>query len=1123
MQERGLLQSAFGLALLGFVLTVPAVAQKITGDISGTVLDRTGAAVQGATITATNIATNETRSAKTSDTGLFRILELPPGKYKVTAMTEGFKSPTREAEVGIALVTQSDFRLEPGQVSQTVEVQDVVPLVETSEDRLSTLFGDRQVADLPNNGRDFNNLLDGVPGVQRSPGGGFQSLNINGQRATSNNFAVDGIPNNDRYYGEPSLGQAAISGTAAALIPLDGISEFNVQSNPGVEFGVKGGSVINIGLKGGTNDFHGNLFWDRHTDAFDARNWFASSVTPFRLNQFGASGGGPIKKDKAFFFLSFQGFHLKDKFPSRVTLPSAAEIADATACVTTGANPNTVGDPNPASCFQGDLPGPGPDQIFDTADDGQVSTLGQNLLSFIPLAPSSGEKVDITANNALDVSNFHVKVDYALTQSQRISVKYLFGDSLQSQPPAPGVPGSVGPLATGPDMWNSIAPSRAQLAGINYTWTISPTKVLESRFGYQRFSQRIGVNNNIDPNDLGLNTGPLGAGASDTENLGVPSLYYLGYFGASGYSVVGGIQGYPIVTRPDASYDWQEHFTAIKGNHTIKIGGQYQDAYTKSRRDRARTALSFYYHGNYLDYYATDNTHFESARVAALNELLLGVTDDAARSFGVTNRHIFQKSLGLYIQDSWKVKPSFTLEVGVRWDVAGALGERDNLGANFLPDSPKADPDGETKGFVGLSKQPLYGVDKNNFGPRIGFAWNMFKSGKTVLRGGYSLNYDLPNFGALHAPQNYFNSFSGTRSGFFTQRAQGEFPVDITSTPEENLMTFSNNPLCLEHICMGTGVDIFGASSASTPPPPFNVVQVIPGFQTPMNHAYNVTVEQSLTAKTALSVAFVGTAGRDLLNWRDLNACPVSTLACDTSRQPFGATFPDYDHILQLNNDGYSDYNSFQLAYKVRDLHGLTGQFNFVRSKSKDTGSANRGGDFLSNYQNPYSVSKNYAPSNFDTPWNVNFTIVYDVPRFARVPKLVGEGWSVNSIFRAQEGRPFTVYSSKGFDNSDLSQCTDPNDITTCPTTSDPSGQGLKTTYVNYDGSPLNYDFHNTEQFFNTSAFSLPVIGTIGNAGRNSLRQPGIAQWDVGIFKKFQFNERYSMKFKWELFNALNH
>ncbi|HEV2729729.1 MAG TPA: carboxypeptidase regulatory-like domain-containing protein, partial [Terriglobales bacterium] len=580
--------------LVSLLVTLPAVAQKITGDIEGSLQDSTGAVIKDATIIAKNIGTGETRSAKSSDAGFYRILELPPGKYTVTVTVKGFKTATRTAEVAIALVTQADFRLEPGQVSETVEVSEVAPLVETSEDRLSTLFIDRQVADLPNNGRDFNNLLDGVPGVQRSPGGGFQSLNINGQRATSNNFAVDGIPNNDRYYGESSLGQAAISGTAAALIPLEGISEFNLQSNPGAEFGVKGGSVINIGLKSGTNSIHGTAFWDRHTDAFDARNWFADKVTPFRLNQFGASGGFPIKKDKAFIFMSFQGFHLKDSFPARVHLPAQAEINDAIACVQTGNNPNTANDPNPTSCLNSG-PGAGPDQIPGTADDGQVSTIGQNLLSFIPLAPGPGALVNIAANNQLDVNNFHVKFDYIFNDKHRVSVKYLFGDSLQSQPPAPGVPQSVGPLATNRNMWNSVAPSRAQLAGLNYTWTISPSKVLESRFGYQRFSQRIGLNNTIDPNALGLNTGPLGAGPGDKENFAVPTLYYLGYFGATGYGVVGGIQGYPLLTRPDASYDWQEHLTWLKGNHTIKIGGQYQDAYTKSRRDRAHAEMSFYY------------------------------------------------------------------------------------------------------------------------------------------------------------------------------------------------------------------------------------------------------------------------------------------------------------------------------------------------------------------------------------------------------------------------------------------------------------------------------------------------------------------------------------------------
>jgi hypothetical protein len=1092
---------------LGLLASVPVLAQKITGDISGTITDPSGAAVRAATVRAENTATGEKASATTNDTGFYRLVNLSPGQYKLAVEAQGFKTSERPATVSIALTTQADFALQVGGTNEIVLVEGVAPLVETTEDRLSTLFVGRQVEDLPNNGRDFNNLLDGVPGVQRAPGGGFQSLNINGQRATSNNFAIDGIPNNDRYYGESALGQAAIAGTAAALIALEGISEFNVQSNPGAEYGVRGGSVINVGLKSGTNQLHGSAFWDRHTDAFDARNYFATAVTPFRLNQYGATVGFPIKKDKTFGIVSFQGFHLKDVFPSLVDVPTPAEISDATQCVITGVNPDTAGSGLPCLNIG---PGPGSDQIYGTADDGTVNSIGDALLSFIPTSPTG--QLNVRAENVLDLTSFHVKVDHIFNQSHRVSVKYLFSDSFGNQPAAPGVLQSAGSRATNNNMWNSVAPSRAQLAGVNYTWTISPTKVLESRLGYTRFSQRIGINNNINPADLGLNTGPLGAGPSDTENFGVPAVYYLGYFGNIGYSVVGGVQGYPIITRPDATYDWQEHFTAIKGNHTIKVGGQYQDAYTKSRRDRSRSDLSFYYYGFY---YCSTGTYYypvpgcndlsgagQGDHVAALNELLLGLTEGSGRSFGVTNRHISQKSLGLYVQDSWKVKPNFTLEMGVRWDIAGALGEHDNLGANFLPDDPAADADG----FVTLSKRSLYNKDKNNFGPRFGFAWDMFKNSKTVLRGGYSLSYDLPNFATIHAPQTYSNAFAGTRAGFYTQVAEGNFPIQIFSTPDSNKAIFNGgtqrNSLCDFFICMAAGVNIYGQSIA--PSPPFNIVQVLPDFQTPINHAYNLTIEQELNNKMALSVAYVGTAGRDLVSWRDMNACPISTLDCDNSRKPFGSTFPQYDHILRMTNDAYSNYNALQTAFKVREMHGLTGQFNFVWSRTFDTGSANRGGDFLTQYQNPYNIDKNYGPSNFDTPWNVNFTLVYDIPRLQSLPKLVGGGWQINSIFRAQEGRPFTPFIR-----------------------GDPSNQGLRSTFADYNGAPLNYDFHYLQDgkdgFLNTTAFSVPQSGTVGNAGRNMLRQPGISQLDMSIFKNFELNERLTVRFSWAVFNVLNH
>jgi len=469
--------------------TLNLSAQKITGDIAGTVTDSTGAALKGANVKAENVGTKEMATAVTNDTGYYRLLNLPPGVYKVSATSPGFKTTTRQAQVSAALVTTSDFSMQAGGVEQTVSVEGVAPLIETEENRLSTLIENRRIEELPLSGGDFNSLLTVVPGVQRSHGGGFLSVNINGQRSTANNYAIDGIPNNDRYYGESAMNQTGILGTAATLVPLEGINEFNVQSNPGAEYGVRGGSVINVSLKSGTNAFHGSVFWMRHTDTLDAQNWFSDGTTsaPFRLNQFGFTLGGPIVKDKTFFYVSYQGFRLSSTFPYNAPIPTQSEIDQALACVATGGG----------GCLLAG-PGPGSDMIFGTADDGTPNTIGTNLLALYPVDPNpAGGNLFVAIPNIVKVNGFHVKIDHVFNANHRLSVKYMFGDSDNSSPAFPGtLPGGTGFPA---DIYNSIAPTRAQLAGVNYTWTISPTKILESRLGWTRFSQIIDVNNKIDP------------------------------------------------------------------------------------------------------------------------------------------------------------------------------------------------------------------------------------------------------------------------------------------------------------------------------------------------------------------------------------------------------------------------------------------------------------------------------------------------------------------------------------------------------------------------------------------------------------------------------------------------
>ena len=1065
----------FLLAVLLLGGASPVFAQKITGDITGTVTDPSGAVVPGATVTAENVGTGLSRSAKTAATGDYRLVELPPGTYKVTVSATGFKTVVGDVQVAIGIITHADFSLQVGERTETVTVEAVAALIETEENRQNTLIDSRRIEDLPLSGRDFNSLLQVVPGVQRAPGGGFLTVNINGLRRTSNNFAVDGIPNNDRYYGDSALNQVAIAGTAATLVPLEGISEFSVQSNPGGEYGIKGGSVINVGLRGGTNDFHGQVFWFRHTDVTDARNFFSEEATPFRLNQVGAVVGGPIVKNKTFFYASYQAFRLKDFFPYTADVPTPGEVAAALACVTTG-----------AGCLIPGLaiPGPGDDMIFGTGDDGTPNTIGLNLLSFYPINPAGF--VFVSAPNTLKVDGFHIKIDHVFNERHNLSAKYIFGDSEQSQPAFSGtlVPPSPNPA----DMFNSVSPTRSQLFGLGWVWNISTDKILESRAGMTRFSQLIDVNNKVNPLDLGINTGPL-----SPADFGVPAVYYLGYFG-----YIGGVGGYPITTRPNQTYDWQEHFTWLRGKHTLKFGGQYQHAYTNSVRTRARGELDVAFTGNH---------------VLALQQLLLGFWDGASRFFGDSTRHIFQDSVGFYAQDTWKIHPHVTLQLGVRYDVSGALGEERDQCANFLPGDPMAGPEG----FVLCSDRPLYGVDKNNFGPRVGVAWDVTGRGKTVLRGGYTLNYDIPNFGSIHAPRTGF--VGGSRAGAFTQIPQGNFGVQISTTPPANQALFAGNAFCAVFLCVSPGVPIYGPNVL--PDPPFNVFSVVPNLKTPMVHLYNLTFQQEVTKQSVFTLAYVGSHGESLLIYRDANASPLGCAAitdnppvgltpndtCIPFARPLAAALPDIEHVIELTNASWSWFDSLQASFQMRNWRGLTGQTNFTWANSRDTGSNNRSDrDDFTQLNNPFTIRNMYGPSEHDVRLNFNLSLVYDAPTIPNIPRLLGEGWQFNSYYQALTGRPFTpLYTASS----------DP--------VRDPSGQGgVGSIRANCNGTPIYNPGDPDNYITNPGIFSKPLPGTVGTCGRNTLRAPGLSQWDLGVFKNTRFKERYTIQFRWEVFNILN-
>jgi carboxypeptidase family protein/TonB-dependent receptor-like protein len=1007
------------LALLnGFSIGAPSSnAQSFRGSIRGTITDAHSLAIPGTKIVTRNLGTSETREVTSDSEGDYSFVELPAGEYEVAAIAPGFqevRAPHVIVNVGEATVLNLKLAKPMEKVEQVI-VSENVPLMETDTATLSQVVDRQLVQELPLNGRDFGKLVALTPGVTVEGSGVAGSekatgqFNINGNRDRSNNYTLDGTDNNDPFFNNSALNQVGIAGAPATLLPLDAIQEFNLQSQFGAEYGRNTGSVVNIITRSGTNNFHGSLYQYNRNTAFDARNFFNTSLNPqshLNNNNFGGSLGGPVIKDRTFFFGAYEGQRERVGSDFNFQVPTPRDIA--TARLDAGISLATP--PTPAD----------------------------KILAFFPV--SNSRTLPSTVHDTSDDDNFIVKVDHRLNSSNTLTGRYAFGQGHQQFPF-----GSLGGFGSGSRLatFANDSPTRVQVISTSLLTTFSPSKLNELRFGYSRFRTNFrSIDDTFDPSaSLGLNFG--------TGKLGLPEFDFNGAIenlGASGFSLPRG--------RLSETFQTLDNFTWIRGRHTIKFGGEHHRYDVQSFNDNLERGI--------LDVNAATITG--DPVIDNLIALYQGNFFPSADA-GNTHRFTFNNGLSFFAQDAIRVRPNLTLNVGLRWEYSGPLGEYANLLSNL-------DASGNLV-QVGSSMLPnLYNRDLNNFGPRIGFAWNALRN--TVVRAGYGLYYD-------YLPQNNLIANVTTSAGVATN------PVpSLTNTPNfVGGLNFNQNGFTNP----SPSNPIFSGFST-----PQSIFVTDRNLRTPYVGNWNLNIQQQLGGKAAFEIGYLGSKGTKLSRLYDANQARTNT------------TF----NAIDVFSDGAnSTYHALQTTVRLQTWHRLSGFSTYTWSKSLDGASDGINFNFANAAfpQDSTNLQAEKGPSTFDTRHRWTSALNYQAPVIPHLPRLFAEGWQLNTILIVQTGRPINIVTSNGGVNFNFVQRPDvvPGQPFILPNWTPDTG------------------------YLNPLAFANPAItpqdpnGFFGNLGRDQVYGPGFWNTDFSISKKFAVREKLSLQFRGELFNIFNH
>lgn len=1104
--------SAMGLLFL----CLSAFSQGNFGRILGTVTDQSGGVIAGAAVTITDLQRGVTRNLTTDSAGEYDAPNLTPGTYSVRIESKGFKNIERQGiDVGVGREIRVDLTPEPGEQTQTVTVTEAVPLVETANATLGGSIENKDINDLPLNGRNYQNLMALRPGVMIQPGGSPWTQSTNNIRPDETAWMVDGVINANFFDARPVANMPSPFTDAATILPVDAIQEFNMQEDPKAEYGWKPGAVVDVGIKSGTNTLHGSAYAFGRDGGWDARNYFdpvGTPKSPTELEQYGFVIGGPIKKDKLFFFGGYEALDSSIGVNLTTTVPQTGPGAGDGSCKSGGTGSCATSLPDaihelqlngvPLSPVSLALVGC---KTASSCTGGLYSGASATTTSYISAFPNINKskngiaKIDYHPNDKNSINGMVFYGNYSGTGEDHPFVNQAFTD--------------VSPITT----WSVAA---------NWIYIPNSRWVNDLRFGYDRVDFAF---NNLDANVPADGSGLTG-GKGYAVNTGVKSPGGLPNIYMSGIGAyLGTNPNRPQNAQPNPYSDFQDNVSYLRGKHAFKFG--FEGAHIEADSD--------------IGDIARGSIHFNGGGVlggnsTGMEDFLAGVPSYGQLLTGNAARKVTWKMLAGYFQDDWRMKPRLMLNLGLRYEYHSPMNEENNQFGSFSPTSGMVQ-----QGMGGLGT--LWKPDRANFEPRVGFAWDVKGDGKTVVRGGASVIYSSFVLFTFLAEFDFQNdtatSLASVPTGALlqvngvTKQGPGNNTLGVATIPGSAL---NWNGVVFPPPVAKCG-DGIGADAS-----PCDIMGVDPNLKTPYVANFNLGVQHAFTNNLSLEVGYVGNVGENLLGWRDINQLPAG----GTTR-PF-AQYPYLRYINWGSNDAHSNYNSLQATLTQRVSHGLTLIGGYTYAHGLDNGSLNRFGLLPENSADP---AAEYASSDFDIRHRFTLTTSYNLPGKKGYGQLL-EGWQVNGILNLQTSQPWTV--NDGTDNwSGTGENTDrwdffgspsafgsgPNTIPYCSgftvvsgqanaanatcsqtdpsgTVSLPSSLASKCTAVAPDPTTLAAGGCYVK---GNSVMTPPVANTFGTMGRNMFRDSGFKNLDFSLFKNFTWKERFGAQFRAEVFNILNH